>query len=153
MPDLNKLANARFRPRRAEVEVPELAFMFDEGEKHVFQVRGLVSEELAQADDAKNRQERMAKAFAAVAAGGASVEQLQEVMGLDDKAPAAFVRELAVVRLGCVEPELQHSHVLKIAHHPMVFRRLVNKILSLSGEGPEMGKPGRSTAGQTSETP
>lgn len=153
MPDLNKLSNAHFRPRTAEVEVPELAFMFDEGEKQVFQVRGLGSEELAQADDAKSRQERLAKAFSAVTAGDASAEQLKEVMGLDDNAPASFVRELAMVRLGCVEPELNHSHVLKIAHHAVVFRRLVNQILHLSGEGPEMGKPGRSTAGGTSETP
>jgi hypothetical protein len=152
MPDLTKLANAHFRPRTAEVDVPELAFMFGEDEKQVFKVRGLDSEELAQADDAKNKQERMAKAFAAVTAGDASVQELQEVMGLDDSSPAAYVRELAVLRLGCVDPQLQHSHCLKIARHPMVFKRLVNRILSLSGEGPSMGKPGRSGGGPTSET-
>ena len=66
-----------------------------------------------------------------------------EAIGISDKLPDEYVRRLNVLRLGSVEPEIDHEDAKKIAdYNALVFSKLTDEIMILTG----YGKSGESNA-------
>lgn len=153
--DLQKFLNSVLAPREAEVEVPELADWFAEGERRVWTVRGLTAAELARANAAASDAAENVRALVAAIAGGSEGEKtvaLRKTLGLStDDVPADVSRRIEMLTIASVSPSLGTEHrevAVKLAEaFPTVFYNLTNNILTLTGQGAAVGKPKRS--GQT----
>lgn len=147
--DANKFDTAKPKPRQAEVRLPELAELF-EGEP-VWIVRGLEGKELAEANAAVNTNRALAEILKRI--GGGPKEQAaaaMEVLGVSEKVPDDLVRRHAILRLGSVDPLMAQRQVVRLSRHwPVAFYALTNKILELTGDGPDLGES--SASGQTPE--
>lgn len=154
--DLNKFLNASLASRQEAIEVPELASFFGK-EKPVWTVRGLTAAELGRANESADRgAENMKAMIAAMAGEGDKAESIRKSMGLSNKdVPADVSRRIEMLALASVEPELGHEQrdvAVKLAEtFPTVFYTLTNKILSLTGQGADEGKPKRSGKAAKSE--
>jgi len=141
---------AKPRPRTAEVRLPELAEFFD-GEP-VWVVRGLEGKELAEANAAVDTNRALVELMKRLSGGAkAQAEAAMAALGISEKVPDDLVRRHALLRLGSVEPTLKQGQVVRFAKHwPVEFYTLTNKILELTGQGPQI--EGESSAsGQTPE--
>ena len=148
--DLDKFLNAALAPRTAEVEVPELAgALFAEGEKPVWVVRGLTAAELARSNMAAERADGLRALVLAMAGQGDKAAEMKRALGLnDDEVPPDVSRRIELLTAGSVTPALgleRRDVAVKLGEaFPTVFYKLTNKILELTGEGAELGKPKRS---------
>lgn len=149
--DLQKFLNAALRPREASIEVPELAEWFGEGEPVAWVVRGLTAAELGRANQAAERGLENVRALVAAMAGeGDKASAIRSAMGLSDEdVPADVSRRIEMLTAGSVSPELGSMNrdvAVRLAEaFPTVFYNLTNNILTLTGQGAELGKPKRST--------
>jgi len=147
--DLNKFINEAFIPRTAEIEVPELQAYFGD-DKPLWTVRGLTAAELARANMAADQGGDNARALIEAFAGsGDKVTALRRAAGIsDEEVPADVSRRIEMLTAGSVSPALGQQNrdgAVKLAEtFPTVFYNLTNKILSLTGQGAEVGKRKRS---------
>lgn len=148
--DIQKFLNAALRPREASIEVPELAQWFGADERPVWVVRGLTAAELGRANQAAERGLDNVRALVAAMAGdGDKAGAIRKAMGLSDEdVPADISRRIEMLAAGSVAPALGGDNrdvAVKLAEtYPTVFYNLTNQILTLTGQGAEMGKPKRS---------
>lgn len=148
--DLQKFLNAALRPREASIEVPELAQWFGDGEPAVWVVRSLTAAELGRANQAAERGLENVKAMVAALAGdGDKAGAIRSAMGISDEdVPADVSRRIEMLAAGSVSPVLGSENrdvAVRLAEtFPTVFYNLTNHILTLTGQGAEMGKPRRS---------
>jgi hypothetical protein len=150
--DLQKFLSAALRPRDMAIDVPDLAEYFGEDEKPVWVVRGLTAAELARANQSADKGVENLKALVAVMAGSSSSEKaaaLRNTLGLnEDEVPVDVSRRIEMLAIGSVSPEIGQINrdvAVKIAeYYPTVFYSLTNQILTLTGQGAEVGKPKRS---------
>lgn len=145
--DLANFRKAKFQERVEDVPLSGLTasgFGGYEGEGDtakpipvVFRVRGLTSEELANADQQADNSKLLAKMAEKLAGTEAEkVEALMEGLGLGGKTPQALAKKLAHVQMAVVEPELKHQDVVRIADaFPTDFLELSNQIYGLTGKG------------------
>ena len=148
--DAQAFQSASLKHREADVPVPALKPWFDD--EPVWRVRGLTGAELGRAQEAENRAKTIMAAIEAIAAGQPKAAELKTALGLGDDVPAEVARRLALLVAGSVSPECDHETAVRLSEtHPTIFYALTNKILSLTGEGAELGKPGRSGKSQTPE--
>lgn len=148
--DIQKFLNAALRPREETIEVPELAQWFGEGQAAEWVVRGLTAAELGRANQAADRGLENVKAMVAALAGdGDKAGALRSAMGISDEdVPADVSRRIEMLAAGSVAPALGSENrdvAVRLAEaFPTVFFNLTNRILTLTGQGAEMGKPKRS---------
>lgn len=138
--DVNKFLTTPFELRTGSVDVPELAGMFDEGEKPVFVVRGLNGSEWGLARESIHKRREMASIMQKMASGsGAQIgEAVAESLGLNDKKSAVDALRLTIFPLGLVEPKLTEVEAIDLSKKlhkffPTVFERISEKIAQLTG--------------------
>jgi hypothetical protein len=150
--DVKAFQRAKFSPREAEVTLDAVASAgFGTG---VFKVRGLTAEEIHIADEAKKRGQLLSNLVEKLASGGEErVQALLEGVGVSNGVPADLVKQYEHVRMGLIEPTLEHQDIIKFAEiWPVEFIQLANKVMELTGLGriAEV-KPAPSGGGKTSK--
>jgi hypothetical protein len=134
--------------RTSAVPVPDLAAWF-EGPA-VWRVRGLDANELAKVDQAERRNEAAAALAEALTSGAAAqiTEGVREALGRTGAIEDIYARQIEILVLGSVDPVISHAHAAKLGEtFPVVFKGLLNTILTLTGQGAEAPKkPEASTA-------
>lgn len=148
--DLQRFQSASFQTREAEIKVPELAEFFDGKKTPVWKVRGLTGAELGRANEASERGIDNIRAMVKAMAGeGDKATAIQQALGVGgDDVPADVSRRIELLTLGSVDPALGPENrdvAVRLAEtFPTTFYNLTNRILSLTGQGAELGKPKRS---------
>lgn len=149
MMDLDRFLGASFLPREATIAVPELSNFFGE-ETPEWTIRGLTSAELARANEISDRMPGNIRALVDSLTGdGDKAEAIRKIVGLPtSEVPADVSRRIEMLATGSVSPELGESRrdvAVRLAEtFPTVFYNLTNRILSLTGQGAELGKRKRS---------
>ena len=144
----------KFRPRTAEVSLPDLADWFGEGESPVWVVRSLDATELARAEEAASKNSRIKSLVEALDGLSQSdrVAELRDSLGLTDNAPAVLVKRLEHLVMGSVEPKITLDVAVKLASvRPVEFYQLADQIMALTGKGQEAEKK-RSGSGGINES-
>jgi hypothetical protein len=155
--DIQRFLNASLSHREASIEVPELQEFFGKDEDAVWVVRALTAAELGRAKMSANRSDNMKSLVEAAAGKGDKAEALRKVLGIaDGEVPPDVSYRIDVLAEGSVSPKLgqeKRDVVVRLAEmYPVTFYTLTTRILELTGDGAEVGKPKRSGKGQTSAT-
>ena len=124
--------------------VPSLASFFEDGDTAQMEVRGLTGEEMARVNEAQAKNKNIQAVIEALAGGDGKekVQAIQESLGLSDDVPSDLARRIELLRLGCVDPEVDvqlAAKIFKVA--PVDGYSLTNKIQVLSGQGMMPGEP------------
>lgn len=148
--DRERFRFADLAPRQAAVPVADLAFFFPEGEDPVWTVRGLTGEEIARANAASQRQAVLLEAVEALSSAAAlrddRVEALKSLLGHGAETPEDLAKRFDHLIFGSVDPVVDREMAVKLfAAYPIVGYTLTNKILELTGLGPDLGKAPPST--------
>lgn len=146
--DLNRFrADAgKLGPRQAAIPVPDLAHWFD-GDP-IWTVRGLTGIEIATANDAGNRSRLYAATVEALASAAHSdqADALKRLFGADGEPPEDLAKRFDHLVFGSLDPKVAREDAIRLfALYPVVAYQLTNKILELTGLGPDLGKVQRST--------
>lgn len=149
--DLERFRHAALAPRQAAVPVPDLRFFFPEGADPVWVVRGLTGEEIARANESNQRSGLIAAAVQALANAASAkadqVESLQTLIGYGTDVPADLAKRFDHLTFASVDPAIDRETAVRLfAGYPIVAYQLTNRILELTGEGPDVGKLPPSTA-------
>ncbi len=152
--DLNRFRSEcrSLAPRQARVPVPDLAGWFPDGAEPVWVVRGLVGAEIARANDAASRTRLFAATVDALASAAHSdqADALKRLMGADGEPPEDLAKRFDHLLFGSVEPAIaREDAVWLFATYPVVAYQITNKILELTGLGPDLGKARNSTESLT----
>lgn len=140
--DQKKFMKRKYSDRTGEVNLPALSEYFDEGEKPVFVVRALEGEELARAQEAAARNNRIEGVIEGLVSDKRaqitdSIKELLGVVGV----PGNTAKALEMVVAGSVEPEIDLEFALKLCkNHPVEFLMLNQEITRLTGQGRLPGK-------------
>lgn len=143
--DLEGFRGTSLAPRQLSVPVPDLAAFFKEGAEPVWVVRGLTGEEIARANETDTRYRAVAAAVEALANSAAAksdqADALSSLIGYGDQVPQDLAKRFDHLVFGSVAPEVDRALVVKLfAAYPIVAYTLTNKILELTGLGPDLGK-------------
>lgn len=143
----------QFEARTEDVAVPELAAWFD-GDP-VWQVRCLTADEFFKAQQAGARRDNTKAFVDALTKGSKQAKQNEflKVFGIDSDPAAETVIRHEMLAFGSVEPTCDITLAVKLANvHGVLFKKLTDKILELSGQGQiEQGKQKPATAIQKSK--
>lgn len=143
--DLERFRGASLAPRQATIPVPDLASFFGEGAEPVWIVRGLTGEEIARCNESNARYAMIAAAVQALANSAAAkadtVDALQSLIGYGTDVPDDLAKRFDHLTFGSVQPTIDRALAVKLfAAYPIVAYTLTNKILELTGLGPDVGK-------------
>lgn len=143
--DLERFRAASLSPREADVRVSDLTHWFGDGADPVWRVRGLTGEEVARANEASARHELVANAVEALSAAarrdGDQVEALKTLIGYGTETPAELAKRFDHLVFGSVSPKIDREIAVRLFRaYPHVGYHLTNKILELTGLGPDLGK-------------
>ena len=152
--DAQRFQHAVFTPRTANVPVPDLRAWFPPDEP-IWTVRGLSGEEIARANEAGSRTEKLRAALEAlIQAGAGQREAFATLLGTSDDVPEDLVKRYEHLIAGSVNPTIDREIAIKLfAHYPVVAFQLSNKILELTGMGADPGKAPGSGPIPVSEPP
>lgn len=154
--DSKAFMKAKFEPRTADIQVPDLKDFFGEGAECVWKVRGLTGHELAMANEAKDRNQNIEAILEAIVSHRSkeTAEAVKELVGLNSKTPGDVVQRIEILKIASVDPVCDEELAVKLCtHFPGVFIPLTNAIRNLTGQGAQVKKKQtNSGAGQTSET-
>ena len=140
--NVDKFEQAEFVPRTKSVAVPALADFFGSDETPVWVVRGLTSNELHRAINAKVTSKLTDEVVKAIDSGGDIAKELQKKLGLGKDVPAEVAKRLEMLVAGSVEPEITLQVAVKLAENfPVDFLTLTNEITELTGMGFDSAKP------------
>lgn len=147
--DLNRFRATSLTPRQAVVAVPDLAHWYG-GAEPVWTVRGLTGEEIARANEANQRTAMIASAVEALASAAGSkadqTEAMKTLIGYGTETPADLAKRFDHLVAGSVEPQIDREIAVRLfMAYPIVAYTLTNKILELTGLGPDLGKAPDST--------
>lgn len=147
--DLERFRAASLSPREARVPVPDLRAWFANGADPVWTVRGLDGEEIARSNEASQRHALIANAVEALAAAAAKQDQvdaLKTLVGYGAETPAELAKRFDHLVFGSVEPRIDREIAVRLFRaYPIIGYQLTNKILELTGLGPDLGKAPHST--------
>lgn len=137
--DATTFLNTEYRDRTEDVPVPELEKYFDDGEKPVWTVRGLTAEEFARASDEVAQNMDISAIITGLASSVAKekADAVKDLVGLSkEHVPGDVVKRISHLMSGSVSPECPRELAVKLGeNHSILFFRLTNKILELSGKG------------------
>lgn len=147
--DIERFRSAILAPRQAAVAVPDLKHWYGNAAP-VWTVRGLTGEEIARANESNQRSSLVAAAIQALAnAASARQEQteaLQTLIGYGAETPDDLAKRFDHLVAGSVEPQIDREIAVRLfTSYPIVAYTLTNKILELTGMGPDLGKAPLST--------
>lgn len=148
--DLQKFLNAALQPRQTDMPVPELQAWFGADQPTTWTVRGLTVAELARANQAaESGLDNVRAMVLAMAGDGDKAAAIRQTMGLSNEdVPADISRRIEMLAAGSVHPVLGTNNrdvAVKLGEtFPTLFYQLTNEIISLTGQGAELGKPKRS---------
>jgi hypothetical protein len=138
----DKFMQEKLEARRKLVPVPALASWFDEGEPAQWEVRGLTSNELYLANDAKQRRSTTDNIIKALTESGDQAKAIREAIGLTNNTPGEVVKRLEMLVMGSVTPKIELPLAVKLAEaFPIEFLMLTNEITTLTGMGYDVVKP------------
>jgi len=143
--DFDKFLSAPLSHKTEAFPVPELSDWFPEGGAE-WVVRGLTAAEMGRARAASTvGTDNAIAAIEALAGKGDKVESIRAMLGLSDKdVPEDVTRRIEMLLAGSVSPELgsgRRDVVVRLSEmYPNTFYQLTNAILSLTGQGPDLGK-------------
>ena len=141
--DAAKFERQEFHARIEEVELDVMAPFFEEGERPIFKIRSLTSDEVARTNDAiKTAQlaEGMLEALLTNNKGDIA-KQLKSQLGYGDDVNVDVQRRIETIIHGTVEPKLPRELIVKMAANlPKAFFKLSNRITEITGLGNELGK-------------
>ena len=145
MMNLTRFRCATLAPRQAVVKVPDLAHFFDEGAPAEWTVRGLTGEEIARANEAAPRSRLVGAAIEAMASTAAAkadqVDALRNLLGHGDNVPEDLAKRIDHLIFCSVNPAIDREIAVKLfASYPVIAFQLTNKVLELTGLGPDLGK-------------
>lgn len=148
--DISKLMNADLKLRESEVPVPELAAFFPDGEQPVWVVRQLTASEMNRAQEAGKNEDKIRAVITAMSGDGDKADAIRGILGVgDEETPAEISRRIEMLVHGSVlpkiTPEMRDAVVVMAEKFATQFYNLTTKIMSLTGQGAEVGKPKRST--------
>lgn len=153
--DVKAFSATKFEPRIETVEVDELK-EFCKGDGPLeFKVRGLTGEELYRVRGAVDNNNNLAAVLEGLTSivGKEKAAALRDYCGAGGKTPDEHVRRLEMLVIACVDPKIERPLAVKLAAaYPLVFNRLTDKILYLTGMGSEVGKSKGSGKTNASET-
>ena len=143
--DLERFRGASLAPRQATVPVPDLASFFADDADPVWIVKGLTGEEIARCNESNARHATIAAAVQALANSAAAkadtVEAMQALIGFGTDVPEDLAKRFDHLTYGSVDPVIDRALAVKLfASFPIVAYQLSNKILELTGLGPDVGK-------------
>lgn len=143
--DLERFRGAFLAPRQATVPVPDLSAFFGDEAEPVWVVRGLTGEEIARANESNARHAMIAAAVQTLANSAAAnadtVDALQSLLGYGTDVPEDLAKRFDHLTFGSVQPAIDRALAVKLfAAYPIVAYTLTNKILELTGLGPDVGK-------------
>lgn len=150
--NLKKFQTTRFEHRTAEVSVPDLKDFFADEESPVWKVRGLTGHELGRAKEATRRAKNYDAIFAKLSSNlpAEVAEAVEKLSGLSDEKAEDIVYRLHQLKIGSIEPKIEHSDAVRLCEtFPVIFYQLTNKILELTGAGQSSGESNAS--GETTE--
>jgi len=137
--DENKFLNAKYRDRTADVQVPELKKYFAGNEDPVWVVRCLTAEEIARSNDEVSKNLDISAIVSALVSQGSKdkADAVKDLVGLSkDTVPGDIVKRISHLVYGSVSPECSRELAVKLGRdHSVLFFKLTNKILELSGRG------------------
>ena len=143
--DVEKFLNSTLVSRTESIEVPELKTFFGK-DKPVWVVKGLTSAELGRVNQAaESNHKNLKELVEALASEEGQAAAIRKTMGLGAKdVPADVSRRIELLTEGSVDPVLgvnRREVAVKLAESfPVVFYKLTTTILSLTGQGAELGK-------------
>ncbi len=121
--------------------MPELKPFFD-GDNPVWKVRGLTGQELGRANDAADRNKKIASVVEGITARSHKKIAKAVRQTIDPDTPQDVAKRLEHLILGSLDPECDLELALKICERfPVEFYAITNKILELTGLGHMPGKP------------
>jgi len=133
--------------------IPAPAFATDGDESPTWTVRAPTANELAIANESRERRAQMDGLVEALAKGGKSkiVSEFREKFGLSGDLRPDIARRMDLLVLCSVDPVCDEQDAVWLAeHHPVLFYSVTNAIMELAGDGSEVKKtPSDST--QTSQ--
>lgn len=154
--DSKAFMKAKFEPRTEKISVPDLKDFFGDSEC-VWIVRGLTGHELAQANEAKDRNQNIEAILEAIVSHRSkeTADAVKELVGLNNKTPGDVVQRIEMLRIASVDPVCDEEMAVKLCtHFPGVFIPLTNAIRNLTGQGAEVKKKQTNSGeGPTSGTP
>ena len=145
MPEFNleDFRAAKFERRTKKMPVPELKPFFPKKTKiseMIWTIQNLTGEELYRMRESVERNIDLEKTVSALATGQ-KAEVIKDALGLSGKTPDEMVRRLSVLVYGSVEPKIDRPDAVKIAEeYSLVFDRLTQEIMVLSGHGSKPGE-------------
>lgn len=141
--DTQGFMRAAWVHRTQEVAVPEIAEYFTEGAKPVFVVRGLSADELYKIRSASSRQKTLEGIAEGLAEGSKSgaAKAIKEALGASGALDPATPRAMETLIAGCVDPpcDLDMARLL-MDKHGLIFMKLSDTIMTLTGQGGEVEK-------------
>lgn len=139
----NKIQSSVWTPRTGEFKSETLRRIFPEGVEPVIKIRQLTLTELVkvrEADDQMTAVKEMVEALAG-AAGNERTEALKRALGLGDEVPSAAKKAHIIISLGTVEPQIDLESAVYLGEYfPVEASQLSQAILTLTGQGAELGK-------------
>lgn len=153
--DAKKFRSARFSPRAEDVPVPDLKDYFDGSAPAVWRVQGLTGKQLARANEAAERNNKISALFESIVGGGAKEQAaaVAKALGIAGKeTPQDIAKRIYLLVQGSVDPVCDEDLALKLCEaFPIEFYTLTNRITLLTGQGHVPGKAGGSGGAPTSE--
>ncbi len=134
---------SQYQPRTAEVLVDMLSEFFDDGEKPLFKVRGLLANELMKAEEASVRRKNASALADALLTGNSAekMKEVQRVLGFTNDPEPELSKRIEILIHGCVEPKIDRQTAVKLSEiAPIEFFNLTNEITKLTGKGQESVK-------------
>lgn len=141
--DVKGFKKSTFQDRTEQVQVPDLAEWFPEGENPAFVVRGLTGEELARCNEAPRKNKDINSVVEAIAGQSQDekIDAYREMLGISTSVPNDLAKRLDQFIYGCVDPEMDRETAVKFAKtYPVEFYQLTTKIAELTGQGRQIAK-------------
>jgi len=152
--DAKKFRAAALSPRTADVPVPDLKPWFDDGDPAVWRVKGLTGQQLARANEAAARNNKIAALFEDIV-GGSQKEQVaavKQALGLGDDTPQDIAKRIYMLVHGSVDPECDEELAVKLFRtFPIEAYEITNTIIKITGQGHIPGKASGSGKAPVSE--
>lgn len=138
--DLKHFRTAKIDHRFSMVAVPGLASFFGDDEKPEWKVRNLTGAEVASVREEIERNTASRTAIQTVEQSGAAenvIHAFRTIAGvMPGTVPDEHVRFLSIVRLGSVEPAINHQDAVRLAEiRPIEFMSIGREVLHLTGLG------------------
>jgi hypothetical protein len=137
--DIDQFVQAKLKPRQIEVPVPTLKDWFGDAEP-VFKVRGLDGEEFYKVKESVEKRRDM-QAIAQQLFSGKGEAIAKAVEEFYGTAPDEYVKQIETLKMGVVDPPLDHVAALKLVKNfPVPMSDVFRQIMLATGLGSELGE-------------